>query len=319
MRAVKHYEAWREGSDVGEVGTIVEDLGFDGFAMSDHPYPDKEWLSRGGHHAFDPFAALAFVAARTSRIKLLTYILVNGYRSPYVSAKALGTIDVLSQGRVVVGMGAGYLRSEFDVVGADFTRRGALLDEAIPAMRAAWSGTDHKGQNFPAEGHEMLPAPIQVGGPPIWIGGNSPAAQRRAVSLAEGWIPMGITKEVAEITRTDPLETTEALRALVGPLQERRADEGNPPLEIAFTPFEVDLLRTDAAEYAERVSDRLDDYAAAGVTQITIEPASRSLSDLRSDLQAISSRLLASGQSPAAFGPRSAARADAGLDSPGRQ
>ncbi|MFJ8816342.1 TIGR03619 family F420-dependent LLM class oxidoreductase [Amycolatopsis thermoflava] len=292
MRAVKHYESWRADGDLGTVARIVEDAGFDGFAMSDHPFPAQGWLDNGGHHAFDPFVSLSYVAASTRRIKLLTYVLVGGYRNPYLAAKAVASLDSLSRGRMIVGMGAGYLEPEFDVLGADFARRGKVLEASIPAMRAAWAGRDHPGPEFAAGGHRMLPAPGQPGGPPIWIGGNSAAARRRAVTLAEGWIPMGQSTEVAKITGTPALESVTDLAAQVQAMQTRRSDAGQPPLEVSFSPFESDLLRHDAGEFATQVRKALDTYTGAGVTWITIEPSSRSLEAFRRDVGLISELLI---------------------------
>ncbi|MFZ0903817.1 MAG: LLM class flavin-dependent oxidoreductase, partial [Mycobacterium sp.] len=140
MRAVKHWNRWCEGAGIGDVARLVEEAGFDAFSMSEHPYPDREWLARGGHHAFDPFVSLSFAAAATTRIRLMTYILVSGYRSPYLTAKAAASFDLLSGGRFTLGTAAGYLKAEFEALGADFDRRGALLDEAIAAWKATWAG-----------------------------------------------------------------------------------------------------------------------------------------------------------------------------------
>ncbi|MFE4963824.1 LLM class F420-dependent oxidoreductase [Streptomyces sp. NPDC056660] len=285
MRAVKHYDRWIQGSDLGEVARIVEAAGFDGLSMSEHPYPDDAWLGNGGHHAFDPFVSLTFMAAHTTRVKLITYVLVPGYRHPYLSAKAIASLDSVSRGRLVVGLAAGYLRSEFEVLDADFARRGALLNAAIPAMRAAWAGTDHDDPDFPTHGHTMLPAPVQKGGPPIWIGGNSGAARRRAVTLGDGWLPMAQSAETAAITRTPALESIDELGALVSEAQTERSRNGVAPLDVAFAPFESHLLRSgDVDEFATAVRDRLPAYEAAGVTWITIEPASRSLDAFRRDV-----------------------------------
>ncbi|SHN17784.1 LLM class F420-dependent oxidoreductase [Cryptosporangium aurantiacum] len=293
MRAVKHYERWRGDADLSTVARLVEDAGFDAIAMSDHPYPDKTWLAGGGHHSFDPFVSLSYMAAVTTRLRVMTYVLVGGYRNPYLAAKAIASLDTLSRGRTIVGMGAGYLESEFDVLGADFAGRGPTLEAAIPAMRAAWTGTDHPGPRFAATGHEMLPAAVQQGGPPIWIGGNSAAARRRAVELADGWIPMGQSREVAEITGTPPLEDVAKLGVQIADAQKRRAALGREPMDVGFAPFEqAGLVRGTMTDYAESVRRRLDAYAEAGVTWITVEPTSRSLEDFRRDLGVVSELLL---------------------------
>lgn len=292
MRAVKRYPEWIGSGSLGELARFVEDAGFDGFAMSEHPYPDKAWLANGGHHAFDPFVSLSMVAEATRRLRVITYVMVAGYRSPYLAAKSASSLDLLSGGRLTLGMAAGYLETEFEALGADFKRRGKLLDEGIAAMRAVWAGVDHTGAEFGIEGHESLPQPASPSGPPIWIGGNSAAARRRVAELADGWMPMAQSAQMAEITRTPPLEDLPSLKALVEAQLARRAELGRGPMDVSFVPFEKDLLRTGASDFAAAVSPRLDDYAEAGVTWLTIEPSSRSYDDFKRDVAVISERLI---------------------------
>ncbi|WP_193561246.1 LLM class F420-dependent oxidoreductase [Mycolicibacterium hodleri] len=293
MRAVKHWNRWCEGAGIGEVARLVEEAGFEGFSMSEHPYPDKEWLANGGHHAFDPFVSLSFAAAATTRIRLMTYLLVSGYRNPYLTAKAAASLDLLSGGRFTLGTGAGYLKSEFKALGADFDRRGALLDEAIAAWKATWAGVDHDGPEFGVSGHVALPPPLTVDGPPLWIGGNGKAAQRRVVEVADGWMPMAASGEMAAITRARPLEDVDTLGEWIGTVNQRRAEAGRGPADVAFVPFEADLLESgDCSAFCAAVQPRLEGYADAGVTWITIEPASRSLTDFRADLDVVESQLL---------------------------
>ncbi|WP_019546585.1 LLM class F420-dependent oxidoreductase [Streptomyces sulphureus] len=293
MRAVKHYERWIAGHSLGEVARAVEDAGFDGIAMSEHPYPDREWLAGGGHHAFDPFVSLSMMAAATTRLRVITYVMVAGYRSPYLAAKSAASLDLLSGGRLTLGMAAGYLKSEFEALGADFARRGKLLDEAITAMRATWAGQEHAGPEFGIEGHLALPGPAQAGGPPIWVGGNSAAARRRVRQLADGWMPMAQSAEMAEITRTPPLSDLDSLRSMIAEQNEHRAADGRPPADVSFVPFEKDLLRSgDVGEFCDALKPRLADYEKAGVTWITIEPASRSFDAFTADLTTIAERLL---------------------------
>jgi probable F420-dependent oxidoreductase len=285
MRAVKHWQRWSEGAGLGEVAKAVEDAGFQAFSMSEHPYPDKQWLATGGHHAFDPFVSLSFAAAATTRLRLMTYILVSGYRSPYLTAKSAASFDLLSGGRFTLGTGAGYLKSEFEALGANFDRRGALLDEAIAAWKATWAGVEHNGPEFGVTDHVALPLPLTDGGPPIWIGGNSKAAQRRVVDTADGWMPMGQSAETAAITRTPPLEDVDRLAGLISGVNERRAELGREPADVSFVPFEADRLTDGAEAFVAAVEPRLKEYADAGVTWITIEPASRSFTEFRSDIE----------------------------------
>ena len=293
MRAVKHWNRWCEGVGIGDIARLVEAAGFDAFSMSEHPYPDKEWLANGGHHAFDPFVSLSFAASATTRIQLMTYILVSGYRSPYLTAKGAASLDLFSGGRFTLGTGAGYLKAEFEALGADFDRRGALLDEAIAAWKATWAGIDHDGPAFGASGHIALPPPLTDGGPPIWIGGNSAAAQRRVVEVADGWMPMAASGEMAAITRARPLEDVDTLADWVATVNKRRAEVGREPADVAFVPFEAALLASgDCAAFCAAVQSVLGAYADAGVTWITIEPASRSFTDFRTDLNLLASQLI---------------------------
>jgi len=293
MRAVKHWNRWSEGAAIGEIARLVEEAGFDGFSMSEHPYPDKEWLAHGGHHAFDPFVSLSFAAAATTRIRVMTYLLVSGYRSPYLTAKSAASLDLLSRGRFTLGTGAGYLKSEFEALGADFGHRGALLDEAIAAWRAAWAGVDHDGPMFGARGHLALPPPLTPGGPPVWIGGNGAAAQRRVVAAADGWMPMAASGEMAAITRARPLEDIRTLGEWIASVNKRRAELDRGPADVSFVPFESDLLASgDCTGFAQALRPKLDHYVEAGVTWITIEPASRSFTDFRTDIDQLASQLI---------------------------
>ena len=293
MRAIKRWDEWGQGASIGDVANLVEQAGFDAFSMSEHPYPDKGWLTNGGHHAFDPFVSLSFAAAATSRIRVMTYILVSGYRSPYLTAKAAASLDVLSGGRFTLGTGAGYLKSEFEALNADFGRRGALLDEAIQAWRATWAGRDHDGPEFGVNGHLALPFPRTDGGPPIWIGGNGAAAQRRVVEVADGWMPMAASGEFAAITRARPLEDIATLADWITQVNKARAGLGRDAADVAFMPFEAALLASgDSDAFCTAVELQLDAYADAGVTWITIEPASRGLTDFRTDIDLLASRLV---------------------------
>src|SRR5262245_9205805 len=116
------------GDAVMECARAAEAAGFDSCFVTDHPAPDAKWLAAGGHHALDPFVALSFAAAATTRIRVQTHILVLPYRNPLLTAKSVLSLDVLSQGRVILGVAAGYLKAEFFALGADFDERNALTD-----------------------------------------------------------------------------------------------------------------------------------------------------------------------------------------------
>ena len=129
-----------------------------------------------------PIAALSFMAAVTGRIRLQTNLYVLPFRNPYLAAKALGSLDILSGGRLIAGIGAGYLKSEFSALGVDVARRAELLDEGLAALHSIWTepGQPVSGTGFRAMAPVWLQQPVQQPHPPIWIGGNGAAALGRA-------------------------------------------------------------------------------------------------------------------------------------------
>jgi probable F420-dependent oxidoreductase len=143
---------------------------------------------------YDAVATLGFLAAATERIRLLSYVWVAPYRHPLITAKAFATLDALSDGRVILGVGAGHLEAEFAALGADFSRRGKLLDEAIDGVIAAWTDEFPQldGPTWPTRDLGIRPRPVQSPRPPIWVGGSTPAALRRAAERGDGWLPQGV-------------------------------------------------------------------------------------------------------------------------------
>jgi probable F420-dependent oxidoreductase len=295
-RAVGRYVEWIGDASLRDVAQLAEQAGFDAIGVTDHPFPKDSWLAKGGHHAFDPFVSLAYMAAVTSKIRLVTDILVAGYRNPYLSAAAIASLDRLSNGRVTVGMAAGYLQPEFEVLQANYADRGERFDDAIKAMRAAWTGksVDFDGPYFEAHGHTMQPTPVQKPGPPIWIGGNSKRARRRAVELGQGWMPIPQSEEVAKITKTPAMPSIEVLASMVEELQAMRPDPTGPRLDVCTVPFES--LRI-AREGSVAVLERLPAYERAGVTALVIEPRSRTFQEFRDDIACFGEQLIAPARS----------------------
>lgn len=224
---------------IGELAAAAEAAGFAAVYTTDHPFPGDAWLAHGGHHALDPLVALSFAASATTTIRLHTNLLVVAYRNPFLAAKGVASLDVLSGGRVILGIGTGYLESEFEALGASFADRNERTDEAISAMRAAWSGTSTTfvGSGFRASGNTMLPRPVQHPHPPLWIGGNSRRAIRRAVELADGWCPFPNPARAAARTRTALLETLEDLAGSIAYARDHAASVGRvTPLTVAYIP-----------------------------------------------------------------------------------
>jgi probable F420-dependent oxidoreductase len=189
---------------VTEISRLLERLGFDGGNVTDHPCPTGRWLDAGGHYAQDPFVLLSFVAAATTKLRVQTGILVLPYRNPFVTARAVATLDVFSRGRVTLGLGAGYLKGEYRALGVDFERRNEIMDEYLRALKAALSGQEFtfQGTGYEALGNRILPGPVQKPHPPLLVGGNSKRAIRRAAELGDGWYPFFATETVSTSART---------------------------------------------------------------------------------------------------------------------
>ena len=180
-----------------DVAAAVECAGFDGISLSEHPAPGARWLSSGGHQTLDPFVALAFAAAATQRLRVVTNIVVAPYRNPLLLAKAAATLDKLSGGRLTLGLGTGYQKSEYYAVGVDMDERNALFDEALEVIPMHWRGEpfNYQGRHFSARDVIARPRPVQD--PiPIWIGGNSKLTRRRVAERAHGWMTMSGSAEV---------------------------------------------------------------------------------------------------------------------------
>jgi probable F420-dependent oxidoreductase len=224
---------------IGELAAAAEAAGFGAVYTTDHPFPGDDWLAHGGHHALDPLVTLAFAAAATSTVRLHTNLFVLPYRNPFLAAKGIATLDVLSGGRTVVGLGAGYLEPEFEALGASFDERNDRMDEALAALDAAWSGESvtFPGTGYRATGNTMLPRPRQRPRPPLWIGGNSRRAIRRAVESADGWSPFPNPARFAARTRTAPLETAADLAVALDYARSHAESVGRTePLTVCFIP-----------------------------------------------------------------------------------
>ncbi|MCD4524267.1 LLM class F420-dependent oxidoreductase [Nocardioides sp. cx-173] len=249
----------------------VEELGYDALSFSEHPAPSQKWLDAGGHQSLDQTSALAFCAAVTRRIRLMTYLLVVPYHNPFLAAKALTTVDVLSSGRLTVVAGSGYLRSEFLALGVDFEKRNEIFDEAVQVMRGVWSEVPYAfdGDFFHARGVASLPAPVQQGGPPILVGGNGVIARQRAARL-QGWSPIMVSSETAKTARTPGIASVEELGSRIQEVRAAAAEAGSPTTVIqAHTPHTVFLQKPGSVEEHR---DHLGRLAEVGVDSFVLRP-----------------------------------------------
>lgn len=257
---------------ISEIAKATEAAGFDASFVTEHPFPTDKWLAGGGHHALDPFVSLTVAASVTDRLLLHTNILVLAYRNPFLTAKAIASLDVVSGGRVIMGAGAGYLEGEFAALGADFAKRNDRSDEALLAMKAAWSGqsVEFAAPGFEAAGNTMLPAPVQKPHPPIWIGGNSPRAIRRSVDFAQGWSPFPLPAAGADRTRTSAIESVDDLAAGIVRMKEYAEKQGrSEPLDVNFVPFGLHM-NTRKVPSDDALHEQFAALEAAGVTWVTL-------------------------------------------------
>lgn len=250
---------------IAEITEAAEAAGYQAVHVTDHPAPDAKWLDHGGHHALDPFVALSFAAAASREIKLLTNVYIAAYRNPFLGAKAIQSLQLLSSGRLILGTAAGYLKPEFRALGIDFEGRGAALDQALDVLDEALSGRDvaFEGTTFSARAVRLRP---QVTPPPVWVGGNSKAAVRRAISRAQGWAPFN-TFGYATASRTAEISTVEELEVAIVWAKKYAAEIGRTaPLDICFS---AGNLLDDSRSVDERHA-LLERLEAAGVTWLPI-------------------------------------------------
>jgi probable F420-dependent oxidoreductase len=261
-----------------------EALGFTSTMIADHIVFPTQIASRypytvsgdfpGGGDALDQLSLLAFAAGRTRVLRLVTSVMILPYRNPVLTAKMLATIDVLSRGRVTVGIGVGWLREEFEALGSpDFDRRGAVSDEWIRIFKTLWtqSPASFEGQFYRFKPLKCEPLPLQKPHPPLWIGGHSPAALRRVARLGDGWHPVGGIAAV-------PLRPAE-MRASLDELRRLTEKEGRDfsKLTISFkTPFyDTEVKdpegRRPFSGTPEQLLEDVDTYARLGVSELIFD------------------------------------------------
>jgi probable F420-dependent oxidoreductase len=214
----------------------------------------------------DPLELLGFLAAHTRHLVLGTGILVLPLHQPVVLAKRLATLDVLSGGRVRLGVGVGWMREEIEAVGTEFRTRGRRMDEAIVALRTLWSDgpADHHGEFFSFGPLASFPKPMQPGGVPIHVGGHSPAAARRAGRLGDGYFPLGLDEET---------------------LRDRMAQLRTAARAADRDPDAVELTVGGLLEAAD--GGALDTAVAAGAARMVLSTTTDDLDELRRQMDTV--------------------------------
>ena len=264
-----------DAGPLAEVARAAEQAGFHGMSLTEHPVPGARWLAAGGHQTLDPFVGLGYIAAATSRLRLLTHLVVAPYRNPFLLAKAAATVDKLSGGRLTLGLGAGYLKTEFYALGVDFDERNALFDEVLEVLPLHWRGEpfSYHGRHFDARDVVARPRPVQDP-VPVWIGGNAKVSRRRAAERAQGWMPMPGGPELSSTARTAGITGNAMLAGMVAEVQELAAAAGRGPVDIAWTYTDPTMSKDPAAD-ADRHREEIASLAASGVTSIFVSTQQR--------------------------------------------
>jgi probable F420-dependent oxidoreductase len=248
---------WEETAGFDEVAAVAraaDRLGYHHLTCSEHvAIPTRVASVRGGRY-WDPLATFGALAVQTKQIRLATHVLVLGYHHPLAIAKRYGTLDRISDGRLILGAGVGSLREEFDLLGAPFDDRGARADDALRALRAAFGQERpaYAGPHYAFDDVVVDPCGVQRG-VRIWIGGRTARSLRRAVELADGWVPFGLSRtQLADLLA----------RARDTPAWEDRTT----PLEIVLEPRPP----VDPSGDPETTSERIDAIVAAGATALNL-------------------------------------------------
>jgi probable F420-dependent oxidoreductase len=278
-------EPWEAGAgpgDLVEIARCADRAGFSYVACCDHVAVPRRLAPAMSTVWYDPVATLAFLAAATERVRLLSHVAVVGLRHPLITAKQYATLDHLSGGRLLLGVGAGHVPEEFEALGVDFRQRGAVLDETVDALRAALGPEEfpeHHGKLYDFEDLGQRPRPAQPH-VPLWVGGSSPAAVRRAALKGDGWLPQG-----------DPRDRLPAQIARIRELREKHALQGPFTIGAITEPLYVgrpdwDVGRRTLTGPPDALAESLRAYRAMGVDQIQVRFRNRGRGELTDQMAA---------------------------------
>lgn len=270
------------------VAKTCDRAGFFYVAVCDHVCVPRAQAAAMSTIWYDAVATLGFLAAATKHVRLLSYVFIPAYRHPLATAKAFLTLDALSGGRVILGAGAGHLQGEFETLGIPFEGRGKRLDETLDAVTAAFLDEfpAHQGPLWSFRDLGLRPRPVQQPRPPIWIGGNTPAALKRAAVRGDGWLPQGTFRD--------------QLPGQIATIREhRRRARGDEPIEIgANSPWlylgtpAFDVPPGTLTGPADAVVASLLELKGFGVVHCGVRFRSRSCDELCDQIEAFAAQVL---------------------------
>ena len=251
----------------------AEDLSFDSIWVSDHVILPREVESFYPYAAdgvptftpdqpyYDPIATLNFLAGCTENLRLGTHVLILPYRNPVVTAKMLATLDVLSGGRLTLGIGVGWMEEEFKALGLDnFEQRGEVSNEYLQLFKELWTKDqpEFKGKHYEISGSGFQPKPLQKPHPPIWVGGHTSPAIRRAAEFGDGWMPIGL--------RPPAILEPEELGDKITQLRDLTVKSGRPADAVALC-FSTDVVFEENPPVNRRMMSGLPEQVAADLRQ----------------------------------------------------
>ena len=234
--ALRTYEAHGDLAHAGALvstARLAEDLGYDSIWAADHITVPNDDLARLGERWLSPLVLLSYLAAHTSRIRLGTDVLVIPYRHPLFVAQTVAALDQLSQGRVILGVGTGYIEPEFHALGVDYESRGSRMDDHLRALKRIWTtsgAVSYTGDYVAFENLHVEPKPVQRPHPPLLAAGNGRRVVRRAVELADGWHPL-----------EPSFDELDASLEHMARLCEKAGRSVPPQVSISFRPLDIDF------------------------------------------------------------------------------
>jgi probable F420-dependent oxidoreductase len=286
-----YVEPWEAGAGPDELARVAlacESAGFFYVGVCDHTFIPERLAGAMSTVWYDTIATLGWLAAVTSEIHLLSHIYVAALRHPLRAAKEFATVDVLSKGRVVCGVGAGHVSEEFDLMGPAFDERGPATDEAVAglALGLIEEYPTLPGPRWPASGVGLQPRPARSPRPPIWVGGSSPAALRRTARYGDGWLPQSVGPNVE----------------LLATLRELRAEyrDGAPldigsiayPMYLGTPPADNELPPGTVQGTAETLAEHLRPHREAGCGQVQVRFPAHSVEELCDQIAAFGGEVI---------------------------
>lgn len=282
-------EDWEAGAGRDELvasAKKADDAGFFYVAVCDHVAVPRPADDRMGTTWYDTIATLGYLGAVTTNVRLLSHVFVAPYRHPLVTAKSFMTLDELTGGRVIFGVGTGHLESEFDLLGVPFADRGRTTDEVIDVVRAAFDSEypDVETKQFKVHDAGMSPRPRQSH-VPIWVGGSSKPALRRAAERGDGWLPQGTPRD----------QMRDSISFL---LEHRKKTRGDDPIDLGVVTEMLyvgepgwDVGAHTLSGKPEHIAGRLREFGDMGVNHLQVRFRNRTLQELLDQIDAFGSEV----------------------------